>query len=163
MMAYRNATVNDRKRQLKEGWMRAVKFLSKYLAALPNSPPKTNHDKRSRIYNTQANRWREYLDRLLGSMEHKRRNANRSLNGQTTDEKESLWIIAENSQGFNRKFQGSQEPEKSLRTESRINLYYTGARADGHHGFLYRPKSPDISDISCLSVGADKKSSIFFV
>jgi len=30
-------------------------------------------------------------------------------------------------------------------------------------GFLYRPKSPDISDISFLSIGADKKISIFFV
>jgi hypothetical protein len=25
------------------------------------------------------------------------------------------------------------------------------------HGFFYRPKYPDISDISCLSIGADKK------
>jgi hypothetical protein len=24
------------------------------------------------------------------------------------------------------------------------------------HGFFYRPKYPDISDISCLSLGADK-------
>jgi hypothetical protein len=26
-----------------------------------------------------------------------------------------------------------------------------------NHGFFYRPKYPDISDISCLSIGADKK------
>jgi hypothetical protein len=25
------------------------------------------------------------------------------------------------------------------------------------HRFFYRPKYPDISDISCLSIGADKK------
>ena len=31
------------------------------------------------------------------------------------------------------------------------------------HGFQYRPKFSDISNISFLSVGADKKISIFFV
>ena len=35
---------------------------------------------------------------------------------------------------------------------------------DGYgQGKIYRPKSPDISDISFLSVGADKEISIFFV
>ena len=38
------------------------------------------------------------------------------------------------------------------------------ARQTGRkQGKIYRPKSPDIFDISFLSVGADKKISIFFI
>ena len=46
-----------------------------------------------------------------------------------------------------------------VRTEERM----TEHESTSEHGFLFWPKSPDISDISFLSVGADKKTSIFFV
>jgi hypothetical protein len=45
------------------GWMGAVKFLVKLLAAVLKSPPNTSVFSK---LNTQVNWWREYLERLLG-------------------------------------------------------------------------------------------------
>ena len=44
-----------------------------------------------------------------------------------------------------------------------VSRQYKSSTTTLVHGFLFQSKSPDNSDISFLSIGADKKISIFFV
>ena len=58
----------------------------------------------------------------------------------------------------------ARSKQGSSMTASSSSQWTASSSSSPHaHGFLFRPKSPDISDISFLSVGADKKISIFFV
>jgi hypothetical protein len=88
------AILKDRKRR-PEGVNESLKFLLKLSTTVLNSSPKTNHENYSQIYNTQANRWREYLDSFHEMIEdqRKRRNMIRSSNDETTNKTVSLELF----------------------------------------------------------------------
>jgi hypothetical protein len=81
----RHNIVKDRKRRPEEGWMRAVKFLAKYSAAVTNSPPNTRSNQRD-VHD--PNEWADvpYKHSRTLQNKRKRRNSNWITTAQTTDE-----------------------------------------------------------------------------